>query len=160
MSDTITSMLSASSPSCMHDENFANFFHDFCQTNRIVEYYLMDNSGSYLLLNEDADVSFFLLRNKEDLIEFSKLSETNGMPQDLVQAVQSGKKIPFIYYKDKKEVNTWKKNLTDATEFNTPNQAYYYAHLASGLPFSVREDKILSYYRYLEELDAEALLTS
>ena len=39
-------------------------------------------------------------KNDNDKMDF----ETNGMPQDLVQAVQSGKKIPFIYYKDKKDL--------------------------------------------------------
>ena len=49
----IVRMLSVTSPNCLQDKKFADFFIALCEEKKIVEYYLADNSGSFLLLDED-----------------------------------------------------------------------------------------------------------
>lgn len=65
VSDSMVRLLSLESPPCMHDREFADFFREFCLENRIVEFYLADNHGSFLLLDDDANVSFLLAKPEE-----------------------------------------------------------------------------------------------
>ena len=121
MSDTIAKMLSLTSPNYMHDLKFTQCFHALCQEHNIVEYYLIDNLGSYLLINDDAHLSLLRIQNKRDTTE------------QILQTASS------------------------SVLFQAEEQDYY-ALIQPVLPMPIQQEKILSYNRYLEELDAEALL--
>jgi CheY-like chemotaxis protein len=61
---TIGRLLSIKSPACLHDKKFSDFFQKTREEKKIVEFYLADNNGSFLLLDVDAQVSFLLVQNE------------------------------------------------------------------------------------------------
>ena len=159
MSDMVVRMLSVTSPSCLHDKEFAHFFRRLREENNIIEYYLVDNSGSFLMLDDDAKVSFLIVKSEEDIRLHYDLALDNGASGDILDQLANGEKIPGFWQATASTTQwkDWSKCLVSAQRF-VSNESYYYAYLPGNVLFDVRQQKILSYHRYLEELDAEELL--
>lgn len=119
MSNMVVRLLSFTSPRCLHDKKFARFFRQLREEKGIVEYYLVDNSGSFLMLDDDANVSFLIASPKR--------------------------------------AEDWANGLVSAHKFIS-KEPYYYAYRQGSVLFDLHRQKILSYHRYLEELDVEVLL--
>lgn len=159
MSEIVVRMLSVTLPSCLHDRHFMHFFHDLCVNYKISEYYLVDNSGSFLMLDDDANVSFLIVKNEEDLRFHYDFARDNGASEALLGSLLAGEKIPGIWQQNAfaAEWKDWSNCLVSAQRFISAD-TYYYAFLQENIQFNARQQKILSYHRYLEELDAEELL--
>ena len=159
MSDMVVRMLSVTSPGCLLDKNFACFFRKFREDKGIIEYYLIDNSGSFLMLDDDANVSFLIVKREEDIRLHYEFARDNGAAENVLEQLARGEKIPGFWQANTSVHPTkdWCDCLVDAHKFMS-DETYYYAHIPGDLLFDVRQQKILSYHRYLEELDAEALL--
>ncbi|QRN02830.1 response regulator [Legionella sp. MW5194] len=156
MSEMIVRMLSVTSPSCLHDKHFAAFFKQLREERGIVEYYLADNSGSFLLLDDDARVSFLIVKNQSDLRLHYDLARDNGVDGPVLEQLLSGEKIPCLWQVNSLNAN-WENNLVPAHPLQGED-TYYYAYVQGTALFDVQEDRILSYHRHLEEVDAEELL--
>ncbi|MDI9819567.1 MULTISPECIES: response regulator [unclassified Legionella] len=159
MSDLIVRMLSVTSPSCLHDRKFAEFFSHLCQEKGIVEYYLADNSGSFLLLDDDANVNFLIVKNEADIQLHYDLALDNGASDEVLDQLASGERIPCFGPTNTKtpEWDEWSFYLVPASRF-TSTETYFYAYVQGPVLFDVKQDKILSYHDHLEEVDAEELL--
>lgn len=159
MSEMVVRMLSVTSPSCLHDKKFANFFRQLREEKGITEYYLVDNSGSFFMLDDDANVSFLIVRNAADIHAHYDWALDNGASEEILEQIASGKKIPGFWHASSSTLRweDWADCLVPATQF-VSDETYYYAYLQGNIIFDVRQQKILSYHRYLEELDAEELL--
>ncbi len=160
MSNMIVRMLSVSSPSCLQDKNYQAFFKDLLKEKNIVEYYMADNSGSFLMLDEDAGISFLIVRTQDDLRLYYDFALDNGAPEDVLEQIVSGGKIPCFWTSNSlaPQWSEWAACMVPAKVF-TSDEKYYYAYIQGSALFDVRQEKILSYHRYLEDLDAEELLT-
>lgn len=159
MSEMIVRIMSVTSPSCLLDKKFAQFFRNLCQEKKIVEYYLADNSGSFLMLDDDANTSFLIVKSQNDLRLYYDLALDNGADEDVLDHLASGSKIPSFWQAkaSNPQWHDWAHSLVPATKLEA-DETYYYAYLKGNILFDVRQQKILSYHRYLEELDAEELL--
>lgn len=67
ISTDLVRLLSFKSPVCLCDQSFVDFFRKFCHENGVVEFYLMDNSGSFLLLDVDAKVSYLIVKDDDKI---------------------------------------------------------------------------------------------
>lgn len=159
MSDMVVRVLSVTSPSCLHDKEFAHFFRQLREEKNIIEYYLVDNSGSFLMLDDDAEVSFLIVKSEADIREQYNLALASGATRDVLDQLVSGEKILGFWQATTAvpQGNDWSTGLVAANRF-VSDETYYYAYVKGNALFDVRQQKILSYHRYLEELDAEALL--
>lgn len=159
MSAMVVKLLSVTSPNCLHDRAFADFFKQLRQEKGIVEFYLADNSGGFLLLDGDAKVSFLVMKSEADLKLHYDLALDNGAPSVILDQLQSGEKIPCFWQVD--DLNTqwdeWATFLLPASKI-VSDENYYYAYVEGALLFNIRQEKILSYNRYLDEVDAEELM--
>ena len=159
MSDIIVRMLSVNYPSCLMDKRFSDFFRQLCLENGIVEYYLIDHSGSFIMLDDDANVSVLVVKNAEDIRAHYDFAHTHGSDPDRLYQLAKGELIPALWHTPETEpsFNDWVHSLVPAQPC-VADQTYYYAYLKDNIPFDIRLKKILSYHRYLEELDAQELL--
>lgn len=157
MSDEVERTLPISAPRCLCDKNFVNEFHDIVRENRIVEYYLVDKSGSFLMLDDDANTSFLLVKNEEDMHACYQMALTHGASQSALEYLKSRKKAPIVLEPTQLNNGDWESGLIPVTKLACEDN-YYYAYLQRNDLLNVRQSKILSYHRYLEELDAEELL--
>lgn len=159
MSETIVRMLSVRSPSCLNDKKFVQFFKTLCEEKRITEYYLIDHSGSFMMLDDDANINFLIMRNERDLEVYQTIARRQDADEATLDKLVHGTYIPGLWRSKTPDLQ-WSEcleHLVPATRF-VGNETYYYAYLKEDARFNLRQSKILSYSRYLEELDAEALL--
>ncbi|RUQ90432.1 response regulator [Legionella septentrionalis] len=160
MSDIIVRMLPITSPSCLQDKKFVLFFKELCAEKKIIEYYLTDESGSFFMLDEDANTSFLIVKTDADLQTYYELGASAGADEAVLAEIVNGRKIPSLWsIKPNGSSNPWLNTLIPAKRI-VGNKNYYYAFLSGNSLFDIRQQKILSYQRYLEELDAEELLLS
>ena len=159
MSEMVVRMLSINSPCCLRDKKFINFFRQLREENGIIEYYLVDNSGSFFMLDDDANVSFLIVKNAGDVRLHYDLGLDHGASDEILDALLNGDKIPGFWQANALSTQSqdWSSCLVPANRF-TSDETYYYAYLKGNVLFDVRQQKILSYHRFLEELDAEELL--
>jgi len=161
MSEMIVRMLSISSPSALYDKTFTQFFRQLCAEKNIVEYYLADKSGSFFMLDEDANTSFLIVKSEEDIHSYHQLALENNADADVLQQLAHGEKIPAFWLTQPLS-QPWSEvvNCLVPAKCLIGNENYHYVYLEGNDLFDVRQQKILSYHRYLEELDAEELLVS
>lgn len=159
MSDTIVRMLSLKYPSGLQDKPFTEFFRALCVEHGIIEYYLIDHSGSFILLDDDANVSLLVVKNAEDVRAHYDFAHQHGADSDLLYQLAKGELIPAVWPAQEGEMpfQEWVHRLVPAKQCMA-DDTYYYAYLTANIPFDIRQRKILSYHRYLEELDAQELL--
>jgi hypothetical protein len=161
MSNRVARILSVNFSDCLYDLKFAELFNRVCEKNKIVEYYLIEASGSFLMLDEDANLSVFMVKHERDIRTYYDYARSQGASDMLLECLARGEKIPGILPFTAGDF-TW----TDWLEALVPSErffgtdTYVYAYIPNHSKLALRHRKILSYHRYLDELDAEELSVS
>ncbi len=135
---------------CLFEPTFAAVFQQLCQQHQIAEFYLLDSSGSFLLL--DATGTTYLLavkseRDMEDYIDIARNVEQ--APTVILEALMRRKKTPYFHttVDHATPIEQWDNLLYDATLL-TGKQAYYYACVPMPTRYLQHEPRILSLYAY------------
>lgn len=155
MSDMVVRMLSFTSPNCLHDRRFSELFWELCKARGVVEFYLADNSGSFLMLDEQARVSFLVVKNEEDMQLHYDLALDSGASETVLDQLAAREKIP-CFWQSQEDIN-WETALVPAQKF-VSDDTYYFAYVDGPALFDISSDQVMSYRHYLKALDAEALL--
>jgi CheY-like chemotaxis protein len=162
--------------SVLFDGNFATLFNDYVKNNNICEFYLFDKQGSYLFLDDEANLSWLFIRGEQGMANSIELAIHYGAPQSVIDALKSKEFILSLYEKEdfeKRKSIVWddyllpakifesdKKyldffpnliHLTDDGRIATPK--YYYAFTDKFPEHGIEKDKVLSYQTFLRELD-------
>jgi hypothetical protein len=125
----LSSMLAQSTAPCLGDEKFSSFFTRLCAEYDIVEYYLVENTGSFLLLDTLGRFKTLIVKTQADLGLYYELAFDSGAPQPILEQLASGLSIPGwrpsleTCYLD--DVN-WPDQLYAAQQLHG-QQVYYYA---------------------------------
>jgi CheY-like chemotaxis protein len=156
MSDIITKMLSVSSPSCLQDYEFSKLFFALIEEHKIVEYYLTENSGSFLLLDGDANISYLVIKTEQDLKLNYELALDNKAPQQVLEKLKTGEVIPYFWQTNnfsQSQWDDWATYLHPAKKL-VGKETYYYAYIENPTIPDLHPEKIVSYNSYLEQLDS------
>lgn len=156
MSDIVIRMLSVRSPNCLQDPVFIENFDRICKENNIVEYYLTENSGSFLMLDADANIFCLVVKSEQDLKLHYEMALDNRAPQAILDQLQKGEKIPYFWNAEKyyqSEWDDWSTYLYPA-KIMEGKQRYYYSFVKTPLSIDIQTDKIASFHTYLESLDS------
>jgi CheY-like chemotaxis protein len=159
MSEMVERILPAPFPNCLRDKKFEELFVQLCSQKSIIEYYLIEYSGSFLMLDEDAKVNVLILKQEQDIRDYYDYARDHGASETLLEELARGEKMPSLWLST--EVNCswsdWLEGLVPSQRF-IGNETYVYAYVPQHALFAFRQKKILSYHRYLDELDAEELV--
>ncbi len=155
MSGRMHAILTQNSLSFVNDPVFCDFFKNLCQQHNIVEYYLTEITGSFLLLNKDAEPSLLVVKCYEDLNIHYEFAADNGAPEIVLEEIRSGNKIPYAwqaddYFKMQAE-EEWLQQLFPAEEIKGKD-TYYYSYVEALSTFPVDSKRIYSYNQYLTQL--------
>lgn len=159
MSWGITKALAIQVPTCLSDVKFIDFFAKLRARHRTVEYYLIDDSGSFLLMDQDARLSCWMVKTLQECEMYSLWAEQHGIETALLDELRRGKKIPAFFPKDRPSGNwteSWK-SILPATPFVIMPH-YFYAYVEGGFLLDINSSLIKSFHEFLEELDMEELL--
>ncbi|MCI5055150.1 MAG: hypothetical protein MRY83_03525, partial [Flavobacteriales bacterium] len=95
--ENLTRSTKAPSLEYLEDPVFINFFKKLLKQKNIVEYYLLDADGSFLLIDFDGKPSWFLVRDEQKLMEDVRVAEA-AEPQPsgaTLDAMRNYEKILF-----------------------------------------------------------------
>lgn len=96
--------------------SYINLFLKTLKKSKSVEHYLIDNSGSILFLDKDANPTWLLIKNSEELQEQLALLSGYDFPSEIISTLFSRKKMLYLFSESdyKKPVTEWIKNLWDS----------------------------------------------
>ena len=73
--DLLFVLKNSTGKSIFSDEKFIDFFDNLIKNQQIVEYYVVDNSGSYLLINKLGEAKLLIVKPEEDMQVLYELAE-------------------------------------------------------------------------------------
>ena len=150
MSEMIIKMLSLNASHFLLDPKFSNFIAEMCKKNNIIEYYLTENSGSFLMLDADGNSYSLIVKSEQDLKLYYELACDNHAPEDTLEALRTGQKIPY-FCNNVEEWNEWSTSLHPAEKVAC-EQTYYFGLVKDTAPFDIQKEGLRSYNQFLDEL--------
>ncbi len=148
----ISEILALPGSHCLLDAAFSAFFHSFCQQHHIVEYYLFERSGSFLLINRMGEASCLIIKNQQDLQHYSELAIDQHAPSASLQQLQQGERIPCFNLDelppDHAPRLNWDSCLHPAEQLQGIEK-YYYAWITELPEGFLARDKMVSFAHYL-----------
>ncbi len=155
MSDVITRMLSVNTLHGLQDPAFIHLFNEIKNQHNIVEYYLIESGGSFLMLDGDAKPNYFIVKTEQDLDMYYEMALDHHAPEAILEQLKTGQKIPYFwqssdYYQNKWD--DWSTYLYPAQKLKGKN-TYYYAYVNNPTMLGIQANKIFSYRSYLENME-------
>ncbi len=154
-SDFMVKALAIDSPNFLQDPVFFTFFNELCRENDIVEYYLTENSGTFLTLSASGIARWLIICTDQDIDMYCELGRDINAPGDVLERLKSRECIPHFWQTDRYyEVDPieWDSYLYPAKKING-REIYFYAIVDNPVISNLDSEGILSYNNYLEHLD-------
>ena len=117
-----------SSIQSLTDPAFIELFNALCKQNNIVEYYLLDNQGSYLLLDASATPFWFIVKDEEEVLSDQEMAEFGDAPSSIISALKARSHFPYLYSDE--DLNTppaqWERFMHPTMCLEGQKRYYYY----------------------------------
>ena len=138
---------------CLGDEAFISFFNKLIRQKNIVEYYLVDELGSFLLLDTMGNHSFLVVKSDSVVNAYSDIAQDNDDPMNIVNALKNREKIPFFFTSEDEErsVENWDVCLHPAEKLKGKTSDYYYALIEENRSIDINSNKIVSFQTFLSK---------
>lgn len=135
-------------PACLSDTVFSAFFHKLMQDNHVVEYYLLDEHGSFLFLDADANPSWLIVKSEKDMHDVAQYAEDQEGLADIISDLKAKKVIPYFHTKEDWSVgydeDKCREYLHPAAQLKG-EQLYFYAYLKDSTVYKLERSKIVSF---------------
>lgn len=140
---------------CLRDVKFTNFFDNFCKQHNIIEFYLLEKAGSFLLVDYDGHCSVLVVKTGENLNDYYDAAENDGATDGILAELKSRKKIPYFGI-DKNfwdiKASEWTPYLHEAKKIEGNAENYYYAFVQSSEYCNFGDNEIFPYRKYLNKV--------
>lgn len=136
----------------LSDPLLVKYFLDMVKKHNIVEYYLLDNEGGFLLADENGKTSLLALKSADMLDAYYDIAKFGeNTPTSVLTALEEHSHVPLFYLGS--DLNTppenWDTYLHPATKVQGEYGTYYCAWLPEGDKYGVKADRICGYRHYL-----------
>lgn len=78
----------------LRDPVFVAFFNTLCKEKDVIEYYLVDDNGSFLLIDKVGDPHWLAVIDRDELHGYYVYAEIEQAPATVVEPLKTGKKFP------------------------------------------------------------------
>src|SRR5262249_5607152 len=113
---------------CLSDPAFIHYFNTLCQEKKIVEYYILDKNGSFILLDAKGNVSWLIVADEEMMNGYYQLANSNYVPNSIKQDLKNKKRILFCYSEQDYQTHPSKwEPLLHPAKVLKGQKNYYYA---------------------------------
>jgi len=151
-SQTLIDILKSQSQFYIEDNKVAQLFSEICEKYNIAEYYMINATGNFLLLDYDGVPYYFLIVDENELRDLQEIAEDQKASPAIQKALKNGECIP--YFTNNSELmdaqgNNWETFLHPAKKI-VGDKTYYYAWVKDANILNIQRDKILSFKQYLE----------
>lgn len=152
LSSTIIKSLTSNKYTGLSDHLLIKFIQSFFKDNNIVEYYLLNESGCFLMANIDGNLSLLVVKSEEEMEEYTNLAIDNYGEEKIIKELQTRNQILFFCSEDDYTtitVDKWDKYLYPATKLPGTNNPYYYSHIKASAKDSSFIKETISYGKFL-----------
>lgn len=170
---TILSQDSNEDACFVFDKAFGDVFNSCLKENNICEIYLFDRQGSYMFLDAQANLSWFIIRSEKGMENSIQLAIEHDAPESVIDALKSKQFVMSLYeesdfWKLKNKEIDWDKYLHPASVFESrinpleicgiksndnhseeTTRKFYYAYIKEFPEFEVDKSRLLSYQEFL-----------
>ena len=141
-------------PACLHDPVFALFFKELLKQQKIVEYYLLDEQGSFLLLTADAKPSWLIVKSEADMEAVVDYAKDFMLPEGLMQGLITRELVPYFHTEEDFKIGydseESRRYLHKASKLEG-EQLWHYAYLTEAANYHLERHRIFSYQEYLNQ---------
>jgi len=138
----------------LSDPVFSDFFNKICQEYNIVEYYIVDSEGSFMLMDDKAKITFLVLKNAEAIDGYYDFAiRAENVPASVLESLQKHTHVPLFYSGEDLQTppEHWNSKLYPATVLKGELDTYYYAIVPDTGNFGIIQDEIQGYYHFLRQ---------
>lgn len=140
---------------CLKDKVFSRFFEDLCRREQIVEYYLTDIEGSFILFDNEARPSYLSVKTDIDIQYYYEIASDNPrVGSDILNAIKDKSKIPYFLSDEDYNIpaNEWGLYLHEAICLEGEHD-YYVAYIKNNPLYSVEnQSDILPFKKYMRSI--------
>lgn len=137
---------------CLTNPTYPKLLQKTCQALKIIEYYLLDEHGSYLMADLDGNLTILAVKSQECMDDYYAFAKDEAEPAN-IEGLKKGDKLPFFY--SRQDLATppihWEKYLYPAKKIDG-EQPFYYALIKDVHKHIPDLGKITSFKEYLENL--------
>lgn len=150
--DLVDKSVMGQMPASLHDPAFIQLFSRLCQENGIVEYYLLDNQGSFLLLDRDANPFWLLVNSDAEMASLTAHAQGEEVSTRIVDALEKRQCVLYLHGGEDFSVSAdnWGDYLYPATMLEG-NTKYYYAFFSGSANIGIERQKVVSLRTYLKK---------
>ncbi len=150
ISKTMLESFRARSNSVLEEPEFIKVFNQVCEEQKIVEYYLIEDSGSFLMLDKNGKVTRLIVKTEEDMQMFFELaSDYKGLSSQALKKLED-KKCLIYFVNQESRLSTPKNWRLEDAQTIKGKQNYYYAIIKGTNHYPFDTQDILSYDQYLK----------
>lgn len=151
LSEIIIKNIGANRNNCMNNPQFIHFFNRTCEQHDIREYYLVDDIGSFIMLDNQGHTLLLIVKTDKELQGYYEILRDSEAPQDLQQQVYCRKQTPFFLSETDLNVSTdqWKRFMHPIKPIPGMTDQYY-ALVTDTSRYALNTSNILSYEEYLD----------
>ena len=145
-----TANFSSKTLACLDDPIFISFFQQIFNKHQLIEYYLMDDLGSFLMLDAKGNPYWLAVANDEMMETYYDFAKGDKAEETMVQRLKNKEIIPYFYTEDDFDVRPreWQPYLHKASVLDG-KERYYYAFIENSSVYTFPSRKILSYEQFL-----------
>ncbi len=131
--DSLSNGDSPALPGFLQNAKLIDFFKRVLHENNIVEYYLLNYFGDFVMINQQGEQVYFILRDEVSLNRFivdakaKYMEEPDEEAEKILISIQKKEQIPFLYsLADEMDFNSWHKYMHPLTVELCDGAPYYY----------------------------------
>ena len=133
----------------LQDSDFIKLFEKLCRDRHIIEAYLLDESGSFLMLDAHGQMTWLIVRREMDMQTFQELAENEpDISSELLASLKNREKIVRFPSLDNPYAPIHKWLFEKASRIN--HKSIYYSVLQGAHVYGLKERKIKPYLRFLQ----------
>lgn len=135
---------------CLKDPVFIRIFQDICEKNNIVEHYLFNSDGSFLLIDYNGNPMLLAVKDErmmEDAYQVA-LNASDSFPSSLLEAMENYQQILCLYEDVICENPRMAKKFLHPAEKLVGEKTYYYALIKDLKNYPFSNQKIFSFKDY------------
>ena len=118
-------------PRFFKEQAFIDLFNSVLHKNEIIEYYMIEMSGSFLMLNIEGRIDLFFLSSEKSINAMCQLAVDEGLPEKILNALYNRQKMLCFYDLDNKTFSIqkdWQDYIEDTTPIILGTETYYFAY--------------------------------
>lgn len=135
------------------DPPLVEFFHKQCAKNNIVEYYLLDREGSFLLADGKGNLQILVLKNEDSMENYYQKARAAESTPSIITKLEKRTHVPLFYSRDEatSSPDSWEPCLFPAKMLKGERNNYYYSMISKVNREGLSKENILTYFRYLDQ---------